>query len=394
MGCFFIFKLTNFSDSCDKSKSVLVKLERRNMGIFGKEKEAEQQPEENKVVKKNVMSSAALLKAEAKIPVKKVEKDGTLLTNDAKFSDMYITPDKTCYVWSGKSNSGLKVAKFVDLQEFINAVVEKYDGKCSSYSLHFKGRDYRVERTIALEGEQYCARKMPISIPDLEKLGLPSGIYRQLLTLGNKSGLILIAGATGTGKSTTISALIKKYLQTEGGYAFTIEDPIELPLDGVYETQNGDLGLCKQTTPPDGKWEEGIKSALRSKPRYIYLGEIRSPEAAEELLRAATSGHLVFSTIHANNVGDAINALAKYASSSGISEEMSYELLANGLLACIHQNLVGSPRRLRAEGIFANPNINGGCAVRGMLRSGKLSIATLLEQQKAKLEKGLPLFDM
>ena len=234
---------------------------------------------------------------------------------------------------------------------------------------------------------------MPTSIPDLEKLGLPSGIYRQLLTLADKSGLILIAGATGTGKSTTISALLKKYLQTEGGYAFTIEDPIEMPLDGVYETVHGDLGLCKQTTPPEGKWEEGIKSALRSKPRYIYLGEIRSPEAAEELLRAATSGHLVFSTIHANNVADAVNALAKYAASSGISEEMSYELMANGLLACIHQNLIGSPKRLRAEGLFANPNINGGCPVRTMLRSGKLSIATLLEQQKTKMEKGLPLFD-
>jgi len=365
------------------------------MGIFGKEKEDDKQvaTTENKPVKKNTMSSAALLKAEATMPVKKIERDVPELTNDAKFSDMYITPDKTCYVWSGKSNSGLKVAKFIDLQEFVNAVVEKYDGQCSSYSLHFKGRDYRIERTIALEGEQYCARKMPISIPDLEKLGLPSGIYRQLLTLGNRSGLILIAGATGTGKSTTISALIKRYLQTEGGYAFTIEDPIELPLDGIYETQNGDLGLCKQTTPPNGKWEEGIKSALRSKPRYIYLGEIRSPEAAEELLRAATSGHLVFSTIHANNISDGINALAKYAASSGISEEMAYELLANGLLACIHQNLIGSPRRLRAEGIFANPNINGGCAVRAMLRSGKLSIATLLEQQKTKLEKGLPLFE-
>ena len=62
-------------------------------------------------------------------------------------------------------------------------------------------------------------------------------------------------------------------------------------LDGVYITPEAELGLCKQTTPPDGKWEEGIKSALRSKPRYIYLGEIRSPDVASEALRAATSGH-------------------------------------------------------------------------------------------------------
>lgn len=372
------------------------------MAIFGKDKEQEEQKEQPQTQqpaqtqaqpKPSVMSSAALLKKEATIPQKVIEDSLPKTTNDAKFSDLYITPDKTCYIWSGKSNSGLKVAKFVDLQEFINAVIEKYDGHNASYSLQFKGRDYRIERTVALKGEQYCARKMPTSIPNLEKLGLPGGIYRQLLTLGDKSGLILIAGATGTGKSTTISALLKKYLQTEGGYAFTIEDPIEMPLDGIYETINGDLGLCKQTTPPNGKWEEGIKSALRSKPRYIYLGEIRSPEAAEELLRAATSGHLVFSTIHANNVADAVNALAKYAASSGISEELAYGLMANGLLACIHQNLVGSPKRLRAEALFANPNIHGGCAVRTMLKSGKLSIATLLEQQKTKMEKGLPLFE-
>ena len=118
---------------------------------------------------------------------------------------------------------------------------------------------------------------------------------------------------------------------------------------------------------------------MRSKPRYIYLGEIRSPEAAVELLRAATSGHLVLSTIHANNVGDAINA---------------HELMANGLLACIHQNLIGSPRRLQLEALFANPDINAGCQVRAMLRTGKLNLATIMEAQKTKLERGLPLFDV
>lgn len=121
-----------------------------------------------------------------------------------------------------------------------------------------------------------------------------------------------------------------------------------MPLDGVYITPEAELGLCKQTTPPDGKWEEGIKSALRSKPRYIYLGEIRSPDVASEALRAATSGHLVLSTIHANNVSDAINALVKYAASSGISEDMAYELVANGFLGCIHQILEGAPKKRKS----------------------------------------------
>ncbi len=375
------------------------------MGLFGKEKndkpEDKTQSEKKtadirgQIIRGNTMSSASLLHSEAKVATKQAYIDDLpKMVNDTNFSDLYITPDKKAYIWSGKSNSGLKIGKFIDIQEFITAVEEKYDGQMSSYSLRYKGRNYRIERTIALEGEQFCARKMPMEIPDLEKLGIPMGIYRQLINLAPKSGLILFAGATGTGKSTSISALIKKYLQTEGGYAFTIEDPIEMPLDGVYQTEKGDLGLCKQTTPPNGVWEEGIKSALRSKPRYIYLGEIRSAEAAVELLRAATSGHLVLSTIHANNVSDAINAVAKYSASSGISEDMAYELMANGLLACIHQNLIGSPRKLQVEALFANPDINSGCQVRAMLRTGKLNLATIMESQKTKLERGLPLFDV
>lgn len=373
------------------------------MGLFNKDKNESKMPAaENKAqTQRNetntrglALSSAELLKNEAVIPPKKTEEEEPQLSiNEANFSDLYITPDKTCYVWSGKSNSGLMVAQYTDLSEFVDKVINKYDGENSSYSLHYKDGNYRIERTVALEGEQYCARKMPKSIPDIERLGLPSGIYQHLLTLAGKTGLILFTGATGSGKSTSIASLIKKYLQIEGGYAFTIEDPIEMPLDGVYQTVKGDLGLCKQTVPPQGKWSEGIKSALRSKPKYIYVGEIRTPEAAVELLRAATSGHLVFSTIHGNNVTDAINSLGKYAASSGVTEEMAYELIANGFLGCIHQKLEGTPRRLAVESIFANPNLNSGCAVRGMIRTGKLNLNTQIEQQKSKMKLGTPLFD-
>ncbi len=312
--------------------------------------------------------------------------------NDVKFSDVYVTPDKKCYIWSGRTNCGLKIVTFDDFNEFLVELEKAYDGENRSYLLNYKGRNYRVERTIALEGVNYCARKMPTTVPNLKDLGLPYRVYEHLISLAGCSGLILLAGATGSGKSTTIAALLKEYLQKKGGYAFTIEDPIEMPLDGVYVTPEAELGLCKQTTPPDGKWEEGIKSALRSKPRYIYLGEIRSPDVASEALRAATSGHLVLSTIHANNVSDAVNALVKYAASSGISEEMAYELVANGFLGCIHQILEGAPKRAKVTYLFANPDVNAACQVRGMLRSGKLNMGTILEQQRVKIEKGLGLF--
>ena len=123
--------------------------------------------------------------------------------------------------------------------------------------------------------------------------------------MSGAAGLILLAGTTGSGKTTTLSALLREFLIRDGGYAFTLEDPIEMPLDGTYHTVNGERGICKQMTPPGGSWENGLKSMLRSKPRYVYLGEIRDPEIASEALRAAISGHLVMSTIHASTVTDA-----------------------------------------------------------------------------------------
>ncbi len=361
------------------------------MSLFGKKEAGTPQNKVSPTPK--IQSSAALLHKEGRATnTINEEEEKPQSVNATKFSDIYITPNKTCYIASGKSESGLKEAHCTDLQEFINAVQEKYDNENSSYSLSFKDRVYRIERTIALEGVQFCARKMPSSIPNMEKLGLPATVCRYLMSLANRTGLILLAGATGAGKSTSIASLLKKYLETEGGYAFTIEDPIEMPLDGIYKTKNGDMGLCKQTVPPHGIWEEGIKSALRSMPKYIYLGEIRSGAAAVELLRAATSGHLVFSTIHANNVVDAIQALAKYASTGGISEDLAFDQIGNCLLACIHQRLEGFPKHLNIETLFANPDLSSACAVRSSLRSGNMNLASLMEAQKTKLERGMPLW--
>ena len=266
--------------------------------------------------------------------------------NDEEFSDIYITPQKEAFVWSKKTSYGLKPVTFDDYKEFLAAVEKGYDGE-PSYLIIYKNYNYRVERTVSLYGVQYCVRKMPRTVPDFKDLGFPPILANHLCSLGKATGLLLVSGATGSGKSTTMASLLKEFLTREGGYAFTIENPIEMPLDGIYQCPSGDFGLCKQTSAPGGMWEEGLKSALRSAPRYILLGEIRTPEVACLALQAAMSGHLIFSTIHANSVPDAVNALVKYAGSGGISEEMAYELVAGSLLGCIHQVLVGVPKKLR-----------------------------------------------
>ena len=261
---------------------------------------------------------------------------------ETKFSDIYISAaDHKAYIPDKRTLNALMVFEPDDLDKFFQLVESTWDGENPSYSVCYEGIFYRVERSEAISGIQYCIRKMPSSIPSVRVLGYPAELVNFLMGLRRSSGLILCSGPTGSGKTTTISSLLKEYLIKEGGFAYTIEDPTEQPLDGVYTVETGGLGLCKQTLPINGNWGESLKSALRSKPRYIMVGEVRTPDAASEVLRAATSGHLVFSTIHANNVTDAINSVVKYASAGDMSEDLAYDLFSRGMLGVIHQNLVG-----------------------------------------------------
>ena len=314
--------------------------------------------------------------------------------NDVYHSDIYITPDRQMFVPDTKSEFGLVQLEPDDFEEFYILLENTYNGK-SSYSVVYEGFFFRVERTVSMYGVMFCMRKMPKKVPDLVSLGYPPALIKYLSTLGNASGLILLGGATGSGKTTTISSLLREYLIRSGGFAYTIEDPFEMPLDGEYHAANGSIGLCKQTQPVNDDWGASLRSALRSRPRYILVGEIRTPEAASECLRASTSGHLVLSTIHANNVADAIDALVKHASGGEMSEELAFDLLSRGLLGVIHQQLVGiGQKRPVVQYLFANPNTTQGDQTRNIIKTGKINLATTIEMQMTRMAQGRPLFDV
>lgn len=313
--------------------------------------------------------------------------------NDIPFSDIYVTPDKTVYIPDVQTQNALKVVEPEDFDDFFKALEKKWDGQNTSYSVSFKDRLYRIERSETIYGVQYCARKMPARIPPFSGLGFSTELTRHLLSLSKASGLILCSGPTGQGKTTTVSSLLKEFLATEGGFAYTIEDPTEMPLDGVYQSASGGLGLCKQTMPKNDDWGAALKSALRTKPRFILVGEIRTPETASEVLRAATSGHLVLSTIHANNVIDAINSVVKYASSASMSEDLAYDLFSRGFLGVMHQQLVGTGiKKPLMTHLFSNPDTMKGDQVRGIIKTGKLNLGTAIETQMTRMARGMNIF--
>ncbi|MDR2902069.1 MAG: Flp pilus assembly complex ATPase component TadA [Lactobacillales bacterium] len=309
-----------------------------------------------------------------------------------KFADIWVAPENVSYIRDPRTAFALIPIEADDLDDFRKTLEQGYTGS-SSYALRYKEESYRVERITTTTGVQYNCRKMPKTTPDVYTLGLPKTTVDYLVGLSRESGLILVSGPTGMGKTTTISSLLRKYLEKDGGFLYTVEDPPEMPLDGLYKAANGGLGLAKQTAVENERWEDGLKSALRSRPRYILVGEIRTPETASQMLRAATSGHLVLSTIHANSVEDSLNSVIKYATGAGLPEDLVSDLLARSVLAVINQKLEGT-KNLRPViySAFANPNPLMADQMRATIREGKIQLGTLMEAQATKLLQGRPLF--
>jgi len=312
--------------------------------------------------------------------------------DEVDFSDIYLTPENVAFVHDGITRYGLKKLEVDDMASFRQALAKGWKGK-SSYSIVYAGTVYRVEKVETMTGTHYTARRMPKKTPDLTKLGLPETLTNHLISMNRDSGLILWAGPTGMGKTTSASCMVKKYLEREGGFAYTIEDPPELPLDGIYQSRRGGLGVCKQTEPPNNDWGEALKSALRSRPKYILVGEIRTPETTSQVLRAAISGHMVVSTIHANSVEDALNSMIKYATAAGLNEELAADLLSRGILGVIHQKLQGTKALYpEVRYVFANPDSTQADQLRVLVRDRVLNLGTLIESQMAKMFQGKPLF--
>ena len=173
-------------------------------------------------------------------------------------------------------------------------------------------------------------RCIPFTIPSLETLGVPPLLSSLVL---EKRGLILMVGATGTGKSTTLASMLEQRNQQLTGHILTIEDPIEFLFTNKRSVVNQrEVGRDTQSL------QVGLKNALRQAPDCILIGEIRDRETMTAAISYALSGHLVLSTLHANNSYHALGRILSF-----YSPEARPALLADlaaGLRSVVSQRLV------------------------------------------------------
>lgn len=185
--------------------------------------------------------------------------------------------------------------------------------------------DLRVSALPTKKGEKIVIRILDysMSLKGIEYLYFSEVNYKKILKMiETPNGIILVTGATGSGKSTTVYSFLQR-LNTEGVNLITVEDPVEMDIAGINQVQvNSDIGLDFATV---------LRSILRQDPNIIMIGEIRDSETARIAVRASITGHLVLSTIHTNNSLNTIERL--------LDMDVERYLLASALEGIISQTL-------------------------------------------------------
>ncbi|MFC3650510.1 PilT/PilU family type 4a pilus ATPase [Dyella humi] len=222
-------------------------------------------------------------------------------------------------------------------------------------------------------------RRIEGKIPTIEELSLPPVIKQLAMT---KRGIIIFVGATGTGKSTSLAAMVGYRNQNSTGHIITIEDPIEYvhKHEGCIITQR-ELGIDTDS------WENALKNTLRQAPDVILIGEVRTRETMEYAINFAETGHLCLCTLHANNANQAIDRILHF-----FAEDRRQQLfmdLSLNLKGIVAQQLIPTPdgkaRRVAMEVMLGTP------LVQDYIRQGE--IHKLKEVMKESTNLGMMTFD-
>ena len=222
-------------------------------------------------------------------------------------------------------------------------------------------------------------RVIPQALPTVDQLGLPKILKDIAMT---KRGLVIMVGATGSGKSTSLAAMVDHRNENSHGHIITIEDPVEF----VHPHKNCIVTQREVGIDTDG-WEHALKNTLRQAPDVILMGEIRDRETMEHAVAFAETGHLCMATLHANSANQALDRIINF-----FPEERRTQLLMDlslNLKSIVSQRLL--PReegkgRIAAVEIMLNTPLVGDMIFKG-------EVGEIKELMKRSRELGMQTFD-
>ncbi len=210
---------------------------------------------------------------------------------------------------------------------------------------------FRVNVFVQQQNVGMVIRTIANEIADLAKLKLPETLKEIIMT---KRGLVLVVGATGSGKSTSLAAMIDHRNRTSAGHIVTVEDPVEF----VHQSRQS-LITHREVGIDTHSWHNALKNTLRQAPDVILIGEIRDTETMEHAITFAETGHLCLGTLHSNSANQTLDRIINF-----FSEDRRKQLLmdlSSNLRAIISQRLVrtvdGKGRRAAIEILLNTPII-------------------------------------
>ncbi|POA22465.1 twitching motility protein PilT [Pseudomonas sp. FW300-N1A1] len=248
---------------------------------------------------------------------------------------------------------------------------------------------FRVNAFHQHRGPGAVFRSIPEKVPSLDELGM-GDVFRRIAELPR--GLVLVTGPTGSGKSTTLAAMIDHLNSHRHQHILTIEDPIEF----VHEPRKCLINQ-REVHRDTRSFSAALRSALREDPDVILVGEMRDPETIRLALTAAETGHLVFGTLHTTSAAKTIDRVVDVF--PGAEKAMVRSMLAESLQAVISQALI---KKVGGGRVAAHEIMLGTSAIRNLIRedkvaqmyssiqtSGSLGMQTLDMSLKALVNKGL-----
>ncbi len=254
---------------------------------------------------------------------------------------------------------------------------EQREHYCKNLELDFviqisKDARFRVNAFKNINGSAIVLREIPMIIKSLEELNTPP-VVKELTKV--KKGLILVVGATGSGKSTTLAAMIDSINNNQHKHIITVEDPVEF----VHHPKKSIINQREVGTNTKS-FSNALRGALRENPDVILVGEMRDKETIELALTAAETGHLVFGTLHTNSASSTVNRIVDIFAPE--EKDSIRSTLANSMCAVISQSLLkkeGGGRCAAFEIMIANNSI------RNLIREDKIAQINSIIELNQKL---------